>query len=203
MSKLCSPIKCIPIALGWEKGTNPERADHSKDDFTVTTVLSDNNSVGESEEQSRTCCEMMRRCFSSSSKPKGDGNDNEPTTKDETKIQPPVLEPELDLAYVGETIRWQADNEEEEKERSSFCFICLEDFAGDPKIVKSKCSRTYHQRCMLDHVKSKNNSCPDCKASIWDHIEFEGIQQQCKTMPAYSGNLHNLRAPIIANNIRY
>mmetsp|Transcript_20172 Transcript_20172/g.29945 ORF Transcript_20172/g.29945 Transcript_20172/m.29945 type:complete len:201 (-) Transcript_20172:60-662(-) len=200
MCNLCSPIYCIPIALGWEKGPNND--DDDQDDFTISTVISENTKRVPNEKP-RRCSEMIRRCFLSSSKVETE--EETPTKEDERTIQPPVLEPELDLAYAGETIRWQADDEEEEKDRAPFCFICLEDFAANPKIVKSKCSRSYHRSCMLEWVKEKNKTCPDCQASIWDHIEFEGLTP-CKydVVPAYSGNLHNLRRSSVTNNpIRY
>jgi len=123
MCNLCSPIYCIPIALGWEKGPNND--DDDQDDFTISTVISENTKRVPNEKP-RRCSEMIRRCFLSSSKVETE--EETPTKEDERTIQPPVLEPELDLAYAGETIRWQADDEEEEKDRAPFCFICLEDF---------------------------------------------------------------------------
>jgi len=52
------------------------------------------------------------------------------------------------------------------------CSLCLDDFDSDCRIVRSKCSKFYHRHCMLEWMKKKHDSCPDCNSSIWDHIEF-------------------------------
>jgi len=203
MCTRCKPdiSNCLSVTLGWEKGPT----DDDDDAFTVSTMISEQ--TFSKKEKPRRCSEMIRRCFTTSAAASEFEMEEENLSKndDETTIQRPVLlESELDLKYAGETIRWQSD-EEEEKERTPFCFICLEDFVGNEKVVKSKCSRSYHQSCMLDYVKEKNKTCPDCNASIWDHIEFEGMpQSKYDSVPAYSGNLHNLRRPsLTTNQIRY
>jgi len=62
-------------------------------------------------------------------------------------------------------------------ETPSYCYLCMAEFGSECRIVKSRCSKFYHRNCMLEWMKNKNDSCPDCEACIWDHIEF-GVEHR-------------------------
>ena len=45
-------------------------------------------------------------------------------------------------------------------------------------IVTGGCCHSYHRRCILDWVKVDHDDCPNCRAGVWDPIEYERISNE-------------------------
>mmetsp|Transcript_22745 Transcript_22745/g.25900 ORF Transcript_22745/g.25900 Transcript_22745/m.25900 type:complete len:200 (-) Transcript_22745:232-831(-) len=167
----CARDKC---RLGWDKGSivvdSIEKYPHVPSDDETNSTASFNSDDDDTNDVDETrsvhCDQLIRRVCDSISVASA------PTTKKEKKKIIELLsrdEPKWQYEITG-------DNDEQKV--SSFCFICMEDFGPEDRIVSSKCSKSYHHHCMLEWVKGKHDKCPDCFASIWDHIEFDPLS--CK-----------------------
>lgn len=61
--------------------------------------------------------------------------------------------------------KYETKHYKDEKCRNTKCFICMEDFEPDSKIIKIECSHGFHADCLCESVKY-NDKCPMCKHCI-------------------------------------